>query len=176
MVAAKPGQTKTAKQTRAALQERRPGPPTKQSFMERRELIRELIITIGFENINKTQLAHQFKVGRKTIYEDLQMIMRQIPKEELEREKSKAYYDFLNVDRRLGRIMEDNKHDPDLQLRAIETKTKSLERKAKVFESFGLKEKVADVVAVESVRNELTVEDFQRAYEARKKKESEDDD
>lgn len=131
---------------------------------ERREIITELIVRLGYDNLNKTQLARQFKVARQTIYEDLAKIMSAIPKEALDREKSKAFFDFVGIDQRLGKIMEAAKDDPELQLQAIHIKTKAWERKAKVFEAFGLKEKVPDVVEVETREKVLTVQDFQIAY------------
>ena len=118
------------------------------TYQERREEIRQLIIALGYDNIHKEQLAKRYGVSVPTIYNDIHHIMDSIPKEELERERAKVYYDFLNYDKHLANIIRQNRENPELLLKAIDVAAKTKERKGKTFEMFGLKEKVADKIEV----------------------------
>lgn len=129
--------------------------PENKKYMERRSDIRQLLITLGRENLNVTNLSSRYDVSRKTIYKDIERILDNIPDEELERERSKMYHDFLGYDMHLGRLITENRNNPEFLLKAIETASRVKMRKGKVFEMFGLKEKVA-----EPIRFEMIVEDY----------------
>lgn len=114
---------------------------------QRIKYLRGQLIRYGYENLCVSDLAKQLGVARKTIHENINKIMDQIPKEELQREKAKAYYDFLGYDQHLAEVISRNArqgNDKTL-IKAIDTASKVKQRKADVFESFGLKEKTSDI-------------------------------
>jgi len=156
------GQDKASRKTRAALKDKKLPVDRKETFMERRELIRDLIIELGVDNISKTQLAEKFGVTRQAIHDDINYIMTNIPAEELARERAKAYYGFLNIDKKLGKIIAGFNGSPRDQIKALDTASSIMDRKAKVFESYGLKEKMTEVI---ELRTGVTLEDLKKAKE-----------
>ena len=57
----------------------------KDTFMERRERIRELLDSVGRWNLNIAELARTFVVTRKTIYKDLHQICKGLDPDDLKK-------------------------------------------------------------------------------------------
>ncbi|MCK4995397.1 MAG: hypothetical protein KAR55_00785 [Thermoplasmatales archaeon] len=56
----------------------------KRNTLERREKIKDMILSKGLWSLNKKQLARDFKVSYPTIYNDIRAILKNIPDDKIE--------------------------------------------------------------------------------------------
>lgn len=123
----------------------------KMNKTELKDLILNYIYRVGVGNINYSHIARESGWGRKTIKRYVERMLEDIPQEELLQERAKAYYDYLGMEKIAGGLMEDEivKLDPRLKLKVLKARRELWESKAKVWEDFRLKERVAQPLEFE---------------------------
>ncbi len=115
----------------------------------------ELIQLIGVDNLNISQLEREYGYTRKTISRYLNQLLDSIPESELSRERVKAYYAFIGMNKEIGRMKLKYRDDIEVMPKLIETERKVYESAVKVWEAFGLKDKVAEKLEVSSTVSKL---------------------
>jgi len=114
----------------------------KRNTLERREKIKDLILEKGLWSLNKKKLARDFQVSYPTIYNDIKVILREIPDDKIEEigyELNQSFKEALSIARRLLK-----RKDDSLKLRAIDVLTKVIDRYTGFLEAFGKKSVTPD--------------------------------
>ncbi len=114
----------------------------KRNTLERREKIKDLILEKGLWSLNKKKLARDFQVSYPTIYNDIKVILREIPDDKIEEigyELNQSFKETLSIARRLLK-----RKDDSLKLRAIDVLTKVIDRYTVFLEAFGKKPVMSD--------------------------------
>ena len=94
--------------------------------LERREKIKDMILTTGLWSLNKKQLARDFGVSYSTIYSDIKAIVKTIPDDKVEviwYELNQSFKDALSTARGLL-----NQNDDIMKLKAVDVLTKAIDR------------------------------------------------
>lgn len=97
---------------------------------QRRNRIRELVEDFGSWNFDKTKLSNDFGVSRKTIYDDINVILKETNSEDLEEIRLNIRSSLKFSIRLAQKIAVDNSNNPEMVLKALNTI-------AKIAESFG---------------------------------------
>ena len=98
----------------------------KRNTLERREKIKDLILEKGLWSLNKKKLARDFKVSYPTIYNDIKVILREIPDDKMEEIAYELRYLFKEAIMTAKQLMK--KGDDTVKLRAIEILMKATKR------------------------------------------------
>ena len=109
----------------------------KRNTLERREKIKDLILEKGLWSLNKKKLARDFQVSYPTIYNDIKVILREIPDDKIEEigyELNQSFKEALSIARRLLK-----RKDDLLKLKAIDVLTRVIDRYTVFLEAFGKK-------------------------------------
>ena len=122
------------------------------SKTEMLKILIDLIRLVGEPNLNYSDLERKYGFTRKTLRVWVGNLLKDVPPEELAKERAKAYHSFIGMDTEIGRLKARNRDNPDLMSKLIETERKVYESKCKVWESFGLKD-----VTPERVDNTLKI-------------------
>ena len=132
------------------------------------ETLLETIQLVGYDNLNFTQMEREYGWYRKTLKKWAERILQTIPEDILIKEKGRVYHSFLGNKKEIGRLKEDYKNDPDTLIKLIDQERKLCESQAKVWEAFGLKDKLADKLEVEGT-GILGIGDLVEAFKERKR-------
>ena len=108
----------------------------------------EIIQLVGADNINISQLERKYGFNWKTIKKYIKQILSSLPEKELTADRVKAYHAFIGMNKELGRMKLRNRDNAEVMTKLIDTERKVYDTMCKVWESFGLKEKVAEEVNV----------------------------
>jgi hypothetical protein len=114
--------------------------------LERREKIKDMILTTGLWSINKKQLARDFGVSYPTIYSDIRAIVKDIPDDKVEvigYELNQSFKDALSIARGLL-----NQNDDSLKLKAVDVLTKAIDRYTVFLEAFGKKPRIVETLNI----------------------------
>ena len=98
----------------------------KRNTLERREKIKDLILEKGLWSLNKKKLARDFEVSYPTIYNDIKVILREIPDDKMEEIAYELRYLFKEAIMTAKQLMK--KGDDTVKLRAIELLMKATKR------------------------------------------------
>jgi len=98
----------------------------KRNTLERREKIKDLILEKSLWSLNKKKLARDFKVSYPTIYNDIKVILREIPDDKMEEIAYELRYLFKEAIMTAKQLMK--KGDDTVKLRAIEILMKATKR------------------------------------------------
>jgi len=98
----------------------------KRNTLERREKIKDLILEKGLWSLNKKQLARDFEVSYPTIFNDIKVILREIPDDKIEEIGYELRYLFKESIVTAKQLMKQG--DDNVKLRAIEILLKATER------------------------------------------------
>jgi len=123
--------------------------------LERREKIKDMILTSGLWSLNKKQLARDFGVSYPTIYSDIKAIVKDIPDDKVEvigYELNQSFKDALSISRSLL-----NQKDDSLKLKAVDVLTKAIDRYTVFLEAFGKKPILPKKIAIESEGRERII-------------------
>lgn len=115
----------------------------KRNTLERREKIKDMILSKGLWSLNKKQLARDFKVSYPTIYSDIRAILKKIPDEKIEEigyELNQSFKEALSIARKLLRSKDDM-----MALKAVDVITKVIDKYTSFLEAFGKKPEIMDV-------------------------------
>jgi len=114
--------------------------------LERREKIKDMILTTGLWSLNKKQLARDFGVSYPTIYSDIKAIVKDIPDDKVEMigfELNQSFKDALSIARGLL-----NQNNDSLKLKAVDVLTKAIDRYTVFLEAFGKKQKIVETLNI----------------------------
>ena len=114
--------------------------PTKKEMLK---ILLEQIQLVGYDNLNFSQLEREYMWYRTTLRKWAEKILITIPDDILLKEKGRVYHSFIGNKKVLGRLKLMNL-DPEVILKIIDQERKLCESQAKVWEAFGLKDKLAD--------------------------------
>ncbi len=117
----------------------------KDTFMERRERIRELLDSVGRWNLNIAELARTFVVTRKTIYKDLHQICKGLDPDDLKKMSFDLAVGYKKGFNECMKILATSKDEKSRISAAgqIDTMSKGI---INLLESYGYKEKIAEKV------------------------------
>ena len=136
----------------------------KKRRMERREMIKALIEKVGLWNVTQKELASRFGVQRQTIAKDIKEILKGIPMATLDEITLNLDLSFKNATSACMHVIATT-DDPKLKVEAAKALAGIYEKYTKMFEDYGIKEKVADKLEMVGGERLLTHEDFKRAYD-----------
>jgi len=132
----------------------------------RRARLLEEIEDKGLWNINKTTLAKQLNISRETLYKDLKVIGEQLPIEESKTLLTNLHCHYKKCEKEAYELLaSSNQHNQKVKATYL---LMNLAKEIREFaEAFGLKQKIADRLDVQSVNLniELTEEDFNKRME-----------
>lgn len=116
---------------------------------ERRRLLKGLMQSIGWGNINKTQLGRQWGVDRKQIEDDRDSLMKEVSNESLAAIQFQLDIDYQKARDELREIMSDKESSKATKIKACRTMLEANDKYTGFLESWNRKEKVAERVQID---------------------------
>lgn len=136
----------------------------KRNFRERREQIYKLIKEVGLWNVDKKALAEHFGVSLKTIYNDIEAIVKHVDIDEINTIRFALHIDLKKAEQELREILRDKEASKGLKLRAVATLINLVEKYTRFLEDFGLKEKAIEKIEIEATTLKTLEELYKEHY------------
>ncbi|MBI4140424.1 HTH domain-containing protein [Candidatus Woesearchaeota archaeon] len=134
---------------------------------ERRAEILRIMQELGIHNVPITALAQKYNCSRQTLHKDVNRIIQQTPPDDITHIKWGLQNTYKKCEKELMKILANPESSVQEKINATRALASVVKDFSVVFESYSMKQKVADNVNVNLQPRKLTIEEIQAAFQSK---------